>query len=255
MPVMTADEFRSYLTSTYAEGTPQGDAFRALLGDANTNWQDLVFRTGISHDHNVSLYGNYDNILPYRASIGYTGQLGTLETSKYDRATIDLSLAPKFFKEHLTVSLNAKGVYNHQNYADSGAIGGAIGTISLGATVATMVAKGVASVALGLGIGVKTGMECEGSTGKRIATGITTGFFVAGGTFLGAQIDTSGFGFAGTAFTNFATTLFVGTPVEIMSVTAQQGISYTDSIISGGTSVPYLSFMSLSSKYSMATVG
>jgi hypothetical protein len=152
--------------------------------------------------------------------------------------------------------ITAAGILNAAaTGAVSGAIGGAIGTISLGATVATMVAKGVASVALGLGIGVKTGMECEGSTGKRIATGITTGFFVAGGTFLGAQIDTSGFGFAGTAFTNFATTLFVGTPVEIMSVTAQQGISYTDSTISGGTSVPYLSFMSLSSKYSMATVG
>ena len=125
MPVMTADEFRTYLTSTYAEGTPQGDAFRALLGDTNTNWQDLVFRTGFSHDHNVSLYGNYEEKLPYRASLGYTGQWGTLETSKYDRATVDLSLAPKFFKDHLTVSLNAKGVYNHQNYADGGAIGGA----------------------------------------------------------------------------------------------------------------------------------
>ena len=125
MPVMTADEFRTYLTSTYAEGTPQGDAFRALLGDANTNWQDLVFRTGFSHDHNVSLYGNYEEKLPYRASLGYTGQWGTLETSKYDRATVDLSLSPKFFKDHLTVSLNAKGVYNHQTYADSGAIGGA----------------------------------------------------------------------------------------------------------------------------------
>ena len=125
MPVMSAEQFRNYLTSSYPEGTPQGDAFRKLLGDSNTNWQDLVFRTGISHDHNASVYGNYNDVLPYRASVGYTGQWGTVETSKYDRATIDLSLSPKFFKDHLTVALNAKGVYNHQNYADGGAIGGA----------------------------------------------------------------------------------------------------------------------------------
>ena len=125
MPVMTADEFRSYITTTYPAGTIIGDSFQKLVGDKNTNWQDLVFRTGISHDHNVSLYGNYRDMMPYRASIGYTGQQGTLETSKYDRATIDFSIAPKFLKEHLTVSLNAKGVYNHQNYADGGAVGGA----------------------------------------------------------------------------------------------------------------------------------
>ena len=125
MPVMSPEEFRDYVTTNYAEGTPQGDAFRKLMGDANTNWQDLIFRTGFSHDHNASIYGNYDDVMPYRASIGYTGQWGTIQTSKYDRATLDLSLAPKFFKEHLTVSLNVKGVYNHQDYADGGAVGGA----------------------------------------------------------------------------------------------------------------------------------
>ena len=149
--------------------------------------------------------------------------------------------------------VTAAGVLNAAaTGAVSGAIGGAIGTISLTATVATLVAKAAASVALGIGIGVKTGIECEGSNGKRIATGITTGFLTAGGTFLGAQIDTSGFGFTGTAFTNFATTLFIGTPVEIVSVAVQQGVSCADSIISGGTSLSQPSPMSLSSRFSVA---
>ena len=122
MQVMSPEQFRDYITTTFA-GTPSLADATKYMGDANTDWQSLVFRTGLSHDHNASVYGNYENILPYRASLGYTGQQGTLETSKFDRATLDVSLSPKFFKEHLTVALNAKGVYTHQNYADGGVVG------------------------------------------------------------------------------------------------------------------------------------
>ncbi len=122
MQVMSPEQFRDYITTTFA-GTPSLADATKYMGDANTDWQSLVFRTGLSHDHNASVYGNYENVLPYRASLGYTGQQGTLQTSNFDRATLDLSLSPKFFKEHLTVALNAKGVYTHQNYADGGVVG------------------------------------------------------------------------------------------------------------------------------------
>ena len=122
MQVMSPEQFRDYITTTFA-GTPSLADATKYMGDANTDWQSLVFRTGLSHDHNASVYGNYENILPYRASLGYTGQQGTLQTSNFDRATLDVSLSPKFFKEHLTVALNAKGVYTHQNYADGGVVG------------------------------------------------------------------------------------------------------------------------------------
>ncbi len=118
LPVMKPEEFREYV-----ETLPNAGQIKSLMGSANTNWQDLIFRTAISHDHNVSLYGNYNDVLPYRASVGYTGQQGTLQTSKYDRATVDLSLSPKFFDKHLTVSVNAKGVYTHENYADGATVG------------------------------------------------------------------------------------------------------------------------------------
>ena len=124
---MTPEQFRSHMDTYFPAGTTNGDAAAPFMGNANTDWQSLIFRTGLSHDHNVSVYGNYkkDRVveLPYRASLGYTGQQGTLHTSKFDRATLDLSLTPKFLNDHLSLSLNAKGVYSHQNYADSGAVG------------------------------------------------------------------------------------------------------------------------------------
>ena len=124
---MTPEQFRSHMAEYFPAGTTSGDAAAPYMGDANTDWQSLIFRTGLSHDHNVSVYGNYKKDraveLPYRASLGYTGQQGTLHTSTFDRATLDVSLTPKFLNDHLTLSLNAKGVYSHQNYADDSAVG------------------------------------------------------------------------------------------------------------------------------------
>ena len=124
---MTPEQFRSHMAEYFPAGTTNGDAAAPYMGSENTDWQSLIFRTGLSHDHNVSVYGNYkkDRVveLPYRASLGYTGQQGTLQTSKFDRATLDVSLTPKFLNDHLTLSLNAKGVYSHQDYADGGAVG------------------------------------------------------------------------------------------------------------------------------------
>ena len=120
MQVMTPQEYADYIADTkYA--VPAED-------NAMTDWQSLIFRTALSHDHNVSIYGNYNNSmycdeLPYRVSVGYTSQQGTLKTSDFDRATLDINVSPKFFDEHLTISLNTKGVYTHQNYADGGVVG------------------------------------------------------------------------------------------------------------------------------------
>ena len=123
LPVMSPAEFRDYVSQTFVPGTTVGDYVYSKMGEHNTDWQDLIFRTAISQDHNVSVLGNVNKRMPYRASVGYTSQQGTLETSQYDRGTVDLNLQPNFFDNHLTINLSAKGVYTHQKYADSGAVG------------------------------------------------------------------------------------------------------------------------------------
>ena len=137
LQVMNPTEFREFIKDSYGiywEGdklmgdvtTPAGKAIAARLSkDNNTNYQDLIFRTAITHDHNVSVSGNVNSRMPYRASIGYTDQAGTLIGSTYDKGTADLSLSPNFLDEHLTLNLNAKGVYTYSNYADSGVVGNA----------------------------------------------------------------------------------------------------------------------------------
>ena len=60
--VMTGDEFRKFVTDLYT-GVNQ-DPINAL-GTANTDWQSEIYRTAISHDHNVTVTGATKN-LPYR---------------------------------------------------------------------------------------------------------------------------------------------------------------------------------------------
>jgi iron complex outermembrane receptor protein len=118
---MDGDQFRSYIKNLY--GTDH-DAYRAL-GTANTDWQDLIYRTAISHDHNVTVSGAVKN-LPYRVSVGFTDQQGTLKTSDFKRYTASINLNPSFFEDHLTLNLNAKGMYSRASYANTGAVGAAV---------------------------------------------------------------------------------------------------------------------------------
>ncbi|WP_321997460.1 TonB-dependent receptor [Draconibacterium orientale] len=96
-----------------------------LLWNANTNWQEEIFRTSISQDNNVSISGSVKNI-PYRASVGYTNQNGILKNTYMRRLTGSLSVNPTLFEGALKVNLNVKGMTTDNNFGDSGAIGSAI---------------------------------------------------------------------------------------------------------------------------------
>ncbi|MHC1730642.1 MAG: SusC/RagA family TonB-linked outer membrane protein [Bacteroidales bacterium] len=96
-----------------------------LLGTQNTNWQKEVFRTAVSHDHNLSVAGSVSS-LPYRLSVGYTDQTGILKNTDMQRFTGSLNLNPTFFKDALKVNVNLKGMNSHHNFGDDGAIGSAV---------------------------------------------------------------------------------------------------------------------------------
>ena len=120
--MMDGDEYRAFIKSVFAE---DDDAVKAL-GTANTDWQDLIYRTAVSHDHNISVAGSAGKSLPYRVSVGYTGQEGILKNSDYKRYTAAINLNPSLLDNHLTLNLNAKGMHSKAKKADTGAIGAAI---------------------------------------------------------------------------------------------------------------------------------
>ena len=120
LDVMDGDQFRSLIEQISGK---ESEAY-SVLGTANTDWQDEIYRTAISHDHNVTLAGAAGN-LPYRVSVGYTDQQGILKTSDFKRVTGAINLNPTLLDDHLTLNLNAKGMYSRSQYANSGAVGAA----------------------------------------------------------------------------------------------------------------------------------
>ena len=119
--VMDGDQFRAFVAKQYGEDS---DAAKAL-GTANTNWQDEIYRTAVSHDHNVTLSGGLKN-MPYRVSLGYTGQQGILKTSDFKRYTASVNLSPTFFEDHLRINANMKGMIAKTRYANTGAVSAAV---------------------------------------------------------------------------------------------------------------------------------
>ena len=122
--VLDGDQYRALVKQVYAGNSREAEAL-AALGDANTDWQKEIYRTAWSHDHNVTVAGAFKN-LPYRVSLGYTDQQGILKTSDFKRYTASVNLNPSLFDDHLTLNLNAKGMWAKSQFADTGAIGAAV---------------------------------------------------------------------------------------------------------------------------------
>ena len=123
--VMDGDEYRAFVKKIFAGDTREETAL-SLLGNANTDWQNEIYRTALSHDHNVTVAGSVKDYLPYRISLGYTDQQGILKTSDFKRYTVALNLNPSFFQDHLTMNLNGKLAWTKSRWADTGAVGNAV---------------------------------------------------------------------------------------------------------------------------------
>ena len=108
--VLGADEYRDFIRSYYGIGSDAD----ALLGQANTDWQDEIFRHAFGTDHNVTIAGGFKN-MPYRFSIGYTNQDGILSGSHFERSTASLTLNPSFFDDHLKFQLTEMIVQNYNH--------------------------------------------------------------------------------------------------------------------------------------------
>lgn len=137
LDVMNSNEYTSFIREYYGEDSPEyaglGWISRAAdgtpdysLGTYSTDWQDEIYRGGVSHDHNVSVTGGVGNskwAMPYRASVGYTNQQGVLKGSSYSRFTAGFTLNPSLFKDHLNININGKYAYSKTRAGGTDAIG------------------------------------------------------------------------------------------------------------------------------------
>lgn len=110
--VFSGEEFRALVSSR------GNTAMSNKLGTANTNWQDEIYRRTDFVDNNISLKGNFLNIIPTRVSFGNTYQEGLRLTNKFNRNSISVSMNPSFLNNHLKFNVNANYSNQKNRFAD-----------------------------------------------------------------------------------------------------------------------------------------
>lgn len=120
LEVLNAADYTNFIKSYYGADSDAA----ALLGTADTDWQEEIYTPAVSSDHNVTIQGGLKN-MPYRLSLGYTDQNGILKTSNFQRTTASLTLNPSFLNDHLKFNINGKFMYAHNRYANTDAISAA----------------------------------------------------------------------------------------------------------------------------------
>ncbi|HKJ43816.1 MAG TPA: SusC/RagA family TonB-linked outer membrane protein [Sunxiuqinia sp.] len=96
LDVLSADQYRNYAQSNNLPFPDEG---------ANTNWQDVIFRTGLSQNHNLS-FGGGSKTSNYRASLGYNSQQGIIESSSIKKYTARLNASQTGMDGKLKVDIN-----------------------------------------------------------------------------------------------------------------------------------------------------
>jgi len=119
LDMLSADQYR---TEVKALGLPLTD-----LG-ANTNWQDKIFRTATSENHDLALSGG-DDKTTYRTSLGYGKEDGIVLSSSLEHANFYSTLTHKALNNRLRFDINVNYGYDFAHLAPiSNTVGGAPGT-------------------------------------------------------------------------------------------------------------------------------
>lgn len=76
--------------------------------NANTDWQDEIFRTAVTQNHSLSFSGSNDNTR-YNASLGYLDQEGLIEGTDHRRITGRINIGTSAINDRLKLQLNVAG--------------------------------------------------------------------------------------------------------------------------------------------------
>ncbi|GEO07280.1 SusC/RagA family TonB-linked outer membrane protein [Adhaeribacter aerolatus] len=103
--MLSGDELRAFLTAN--NKTPGKD------DGVSTDWQKEVSRTGISHNHNLSLMANTGKT-SYDASINYLNNEGIIKGSSLDRLILRGRVEQQAFKDKLKLSISISNSITNQ---------------------------------------------------------------------------------------------------------------------------------------------
>ncbi|MDY8138188.1 SusC/RagA family TonB-linked outer membrane protein [Aquimarina sp. 2201CG5-10] len=113
--IFSANDFRNLVTQ---QALVNPNINPSLLGTANTDWQNEIYRNAVSTDNNISVRGSLFDVLPVRLSVGHLDQDGLRLTSGFKRTSTSLVLNPTFLNGALKLNLNANATFEKRRFAD-----------------------------------------------------------------------------------------------------------------------------------------
>jgi iron complex outermembrane receptor protein len=112
LPVFSAGEYKKEVVAIGGELDDKG---------SNTDWQDIITRTAITQNHNVTLSGGA-NKLTYYASFGLQNQEGIIRHNDFKRYTGRFNATQKFLDDRLTIEANMTATSTYDLRPDYGTV-------------------------------------------------------------------------------------------------------------------------------------
>ncbi len=113
LPLLSASEVRDYAKKYNIS---------MVDGGADTDWQDEVFQTGISQQHNVN-FGGGNAKSTYYASLSYYDFEGVLKGTGKERTIGKVNVSHKALNDRLTLSGTLSGMFENNDYESYGGNG------------------------------------------------------------------------------------------------------------------------------------
>ena len=111
LEVASASDIRNYVSKNNID--------YAYDKSGNTDWQKEVLRTGISHNHNLSINGGSAKT-KYMASINFMDRQGVVDGTHMNRLNVRSLLSSKVLKERLELSVGLNAMYGKNENGSMG---------------------------------------------------------------------------------------------------------------------------------------
>lgn len=110
LDILSANQWRQYVRDN--------NVLSALDYGADTNWQDEILRTAISHNHNIS-FSNSKKTSGYRAAFTYQNNEGVVKRNNMDRLSGSLSAYQTGLAGHLRLEEGINATFDKWNPIDT----------------------------------------------------------------------------------------------------------------------------------------
>ncbi len=113
LDLMDADQIRAYATE---------NNLNLIDGGANTDWQDAIYRNGITQNYNLAISGGSENTT-VRSSVTFSDFMGVVIGTEKQRTIARINLTQKALNNKLTVQTNLAGTFEKNDYISYGSNG------------------------------------------------------------------------------------------------------------------------------------